>query len=73
MDEKNLPVYSTSEKPASKGSDFERELDLDKDLESFAGINEKVEQEATEKAEHDPNIVDWDGEVFCLIPCSLLC
>lgn len=71
MDEKHISVHSTSEKPDGKGSDLEREPDLEKDLESFAGIDEKAEQEATEKAEYDPNIVDWDGEVCCLFSCSL--
>lgn len=66
MDEKHIPVQSTSEKPANKGSDLECEPDLEKDIESFAGIDGKAEQEATEKAETDPNVVDWDDEVCCL-------
>jgi hypothetical protein len=65
MEEKGIPTHSTSEKPASKGSDMEREPDLEKDIESFAGVDEKMEREANKKAENDPNIVDWDGEV-CL-------
>jgi hypothetical protein len=64
MDEKGIPTHSTTEKPASKGSDMEREPDLEKDVESFAGVDEKVEKEARQKAELDPNVVDWDGEVW---------
>jgi hypothetical protein len=68
MDAKDIPTHSTSEKPASKGSDIERDPDLEKDIESFAGVDDKVEVEelANEKAENDPNVVDWDGEVSLL-------
>jgi hypothetical protein len=65
MDEKHIPTHSASEKPASKGSDMERDPDLKEDIESLAGIDNKAEEATSEKAEakHDPNVVDWDGEV----------
>ena len=68
MEEKGIPTHFTNEKPASKGSDIEREPDLEEDIESFAGIDNKAELGISEKAEakHDPNIVDWDGEVCFL-------
>lgn len=65
MNEKGDPAHSTTEKPESTGSDIEREPNQEKDLESVAGIDKESEKEADEKAENDPNIVDWDGEVCC--------
>ncbi|KAE9987066.1 hypothetical protein EG328_003848 [Venturia inaequalis] len=62
MNEKGDPAHSTTEKPESTGSDIEREPNQEKDLESVAGIDKESEKEADEKAENDPNIVDWDGE-----------
>lgn len=75
MDKKSIPARSTSEKPASNGSDKTHEPHVDKYVESFSGVDEKmVETEGVEKAEHDANVVDWDGKVYgiLLFPLFLL-
>lgn len=73
MEEKALTVDSMSEKLESQATDVERESDSKKDLESLAGVDEKAGPKATEETEHDPNIVDWDGEVCCLTLRRMFC